>query len=190
MSGFCVKQPNGLYCRFSLTLDCPTDINLPSPPADCFEYAFSEVIDSFLPNNMPTAQFNALLRKMGYDGDLLKTPRMGYDPEIGPVPIEEPDREMDVRDWGTVEKPLEKARRRYMELRKSGKMPTPADKFHQHPTPLRAIRLYCIDCQGGTRRGPAICDTKNCPLWQFRMGKMPKIAGNAPPLQNTPPHDK
>jgi len=89
-----------------------------------------------------------------------------------------------------AESPIEKAHRRYMELRKSGRMPTIREKFKKHPTPLRAIRLFCIDCQGGSRRGPAICDTKKCPLWQFRMGKMPKIAGNAPPLQNNSIPDK
>lgn len=28
MGGFIVKQPNGLYCRFSTIVDCPTHINM------------------------------------------------------------------------------------------------------------------------------------------------------------------
>ena len=28
MAGFIAKQPNGLYCRFSTVVDCPTHKNL------------------------------------------------------------------------------------------------------------------------------------------------------------------
>lgn len=28
MAGFISKQPNGLYCRFSTVVDCPTDWNM------------------------------------------------------------------------------------------------------------------------------------------------------------------
>ena len=28
MGAFIVKQPNGLYCRFSTVVDCPTDWNM------------------------------------------------------------------------------------------------------------------------------------------------------------------
>ena len=42
--------------------------------------------------------------------------------------------------------------------------------FREHPTPLRAIRLFCIDCMGGTQKGPAKCNAVGCPLWTFRMG--------------------
>lgn len=28
MAGFVAKQPNGLYCRFSTVIDCPTDWNI------------------------------------------------------------------------------------------------------------------------------------------------------------------
>lgn len=66
---------------------------------------------------------------------------------------------------------IKKALEKYAELRDSGKMPTMEDKFRQHPTPLRAIRLFCIDCQGGNRLAPSACPAKQCPLWLFRMGK-------------------
>lgn len=28
MAGFIAKQPNGLYCRFSTVVDCPTHVNM------------------------------------------------------------------------------------------------------------------------------------------------------------------
>lgn len=67
--------------------------------------------------------------------------------------------------------PVEKAQKIYREMVRDGKVPTPEEKFRKHPTPLKAIRLFCIDCQGGTRRGPASCESRTCPLWAFRKGK-------------------
>ena len=66
---------------------------------------------------------------------------------------------------------IKKALQKYAELRNAGKIPTMLENFSKHPTPLRAIRIFCIECQGGNRLAPASCDSKSCPLWQFRMGK-------------------
>jgi hypothetical protein len=41
-------------------------------------------------------------------------------------------------------------------------------------SPLRAIRSQCVECMGGMVKEIAICPTKCCSLYRFRMGKMPK----------------
>jgi len=41
-------------------------------------------------------------------------------------------------------------------------------------TPLKAIRLKCLDCCGGSRKEVRLCPAKDCPLWPYRFGKMPK----------------
>ena len=88
MAGFIAKQPNGLYCRFSKVVDCPTHKNL-----DIEDYAtviemrgksrevaleevndiiqnnlkpFQEVIDRFVSNNMSEEEFNEWLKEVGY----------------------------------------------------------------------------------------------------------------------------
>lgn len=84
---FIVKQPNGLYCRFSSVVDCPTDwnmteedyielcaeraresarINLKNPYLKPFEM----VIEEFYPHNMTVEEFHKVMRDMGYDGEL------------------------------------------------------------------------------------------------------------------------
>lgn len=172
MGAFYAKQPNGRYCRFSKVVDCITDINIPDVSRDRPVFSFVKMIDHFIPNNMPTAQFNKLLREMGYEGEPLAIPQMSWDPyEKKDIPIEEPEQDYPIRDHSGKESALDRARRRYFELRKSGKMPTLRQKFAEHPTPLRAIRLMCIDCQGGSRKGPRTCQSAECPLWLFRMGK-------------------
>lgn len=85
MSAFIVKQPNGLYCRFSTIVDCPTHINMTRE--DYINYymeqakeeamenlkrieegniwcSFQELKDYFIPNNMTRKQFKECLRKM------------------------------------------------------------------------------------------------------------------------------
>lgn len=91
MAGFIAQQPNGLYCRFSTTVDCPTHYNL-----DKEDYAmvienrgksreeakkeaediiknylrpFDEVINRFVPNNMTEKEFEEWLKEVGYKGD-------------------------------------------------------------------------------------------------------------------------
>ena len=88
MSGFIAKQPNGLYCRFSNVTDCVTDINMTADDyiqmcvdkwgeasridaletLDYYVADFSEVISSFMPNNMSVKEFRKQLKEMGYDG--------------------------------------------------------------------------------------------------------------------------
>ena len=37
-------------------------------------------------------------------------------------------------------------------------------------TPLRAIRLKCLDCSGMSAKEVKLCHLWECPLWQYRMG--------------------
>lgn len=42
-------------------------------------------------------------------------------------------------------------------------------------TPLRAIRLNCIDCSGWSRNEVKLCVIPHCPLYPFRFGKNPNL---------------
>jgi hypothetical protein len=44
-------------------------------------------------------------------------------------------------------------------------------------TPLRAIRAHCIDCSGYSKPEVRKCVCPDCPLYQYRMGKNPAMAG-------------
>lgn len=39
--------------------------------------------------------------------------------------------------------------------------------------PLKAIRLKCVDCSGGSRSEVALCVIPDCPLYPYRMGRNP-----------------
>lgn len=39
--------------------------------------------------------------------------------------------------------------------------------------PIKAIRLKCLDCSGGSSVEVARCTAENCPLWHYRFGKNP-----------------
>ncbi len=41
-------------------------------------------------------------------------------------------------------------------------------------TPLKAIRAFCTECMGGVRKDVKTCNAPMCPLYPFRMGKLPK----------------
>ena len=41
-------------------------------------------------------------------------------------------------------------------------------------TSLRAIRLKCVDCSGGSFNEVKLCRVFDCPLWRFRLGRRPK----------------
>ena len=43
-------------------------------------------------------------------------------------------------------------------------------------TPMKAIRLKCLDCCAGQLLEINKCDFKNCPLWKYRTGHRPKDA--------------
>ncbi|HYE12201.1 MAG TPA: hypothetical protein VEF53_18685 [Patescibacteria group bacterium] len=80
MSGFIVKQPNGLYCRFSTTVDCPTHWNMTKEEyvnmimekakAEAEEILekylkpFEALNEWFIPNNMTQEEFDKLLKEM------------------------------------------------------------------------------------------------------------------------------
>ena len=82
MGAFISKQPNGLYCRFSTVVDCPTHWNMTREDylnnvtgtarnRDEAEsilrdhlVPFSEVIDHFMPNNMTQKEFDDLVKEM------------------------------------------------------------------------------------------------------------------------------
>ena len=40
-------------------------------------------------------------------------------------------------------------------------------------SPLRALRLRCIDCSGNSANEVRLCTAVQCPAWPFRMGKNP-----------------
>lgn len=42
---------------------------------------------------------------------------------------------------------------------------------HERVSPIRAIRLKCVDCCGGAAVEVRRCPSTDCPLWPFRMGK-------------------
>lgn len=80
MAGFIVKQPNGLYCRFSSVVGCPTDWNMTEE--DYIELCkkkaeedaretiknhlkpFDEVKERFYPANMTESEFNDFLKEV------------------------------------------------------------------------------------------------------------------------------
>jgi len=77
VGAFVAKQPNGLYCRFSTVVDCPTDWNMTADDyiEMCKEKAekeardvlanylqpFDMVKDRFYPNNMTEEEFEQFL---------------------------------------------------------------------------------------------------------------------------------
>jgi len=40
-------------------------------------------------------------------------------------------------------------------------------------TPVKSIRAYCIECQGGSHKEVRLCTSYDCPLYGYRMGKRP-----------------
>ena len=82
MGAFISQQPNGLYCRFSGIVDCPTHWNMTkedyinnttctvrskAEAEDILENylrPFSEVIERFAPNNMTQNEFDKLVKEM------------------------------------------------------------------------------------------------------------------------------
>lgn len=85
MSGFIAKQPNGLYCRFSGIVDCPTDWNMTEEEyielcvQNAIERAreeakrvlqyhvkpFEQVKEYFQPMNMTEEEFAQFLKEVG-----------------------------------------------------------------------------------------------------------------------------
>ena len=44
---------------------------------------------------------------------------------------------------------------------------------HRDMSPMRALRLRCLDCCGGSDTEVRYCTAKKCPSWPFRMGSSP-----------------
>ena len=44
---------------------------------------------------------------------------------------------------------------------------------HQRMSPLRALRLRCVDCSGDSAAEVRLCTAVTCPAWPFRMGANP-----------------
>ena len=40
-------------------------------------------------------------------------------------------------------------------------------------TPIKSIRMKCLDCSGGSTKEVRLCPVENCPLYPYRMGKRP-----------------
>ncbi len=44
---------------------------------------------------------------------------------------------------------------------------------HSAMSPLKALRLRCIDCCAGSSLEVRLCTAVNCPSWPFRLGRSP-----------------
>lgn len=44
---------------------------------------------------------------------------------------------------------------------------------HARVSPLRALRLKCLDCCNGSTQEVRLCTAVDCPSWPFRMGGNP-----------------
>ena len=44
---------------------------------------------------------------------------------------------------------------------------------HARVSPLRALRLKCLDCCNGAAQEVRLCTAVDCPSWPFRMGRNP-----------------
>ncbi len=55
-------------------------------------------------------------------------------------------------------------------------------------TPIKAIRLHCIECSQGLLKEVRLCEEEHCPLFPYRMGKNPCRTGigNADHFKNHP----
>jgi hypothetical protein len=50
---------------------------------------------------------------------------------------------------------------------------------HSAPTPLRAVRLACLECCDGSANEVRQCVATSCPLWTFRFGRRPSAEDKA-----------
>lgn len=47
------------------------------------------------------------------------------------------------------------------------------ESMEEKQSPLKQIRLYCLQCVCGSSDEVKRCSIKDCPLWSFRFGKNP-----------------
>lgn len=85
MGAFVTRQPNGLLCRFSSIVDCPTHYNMTDEEyiEMCAEKAIEEARDvlknhlkpfewlreRFIPNNMTEEEFERILSEMSKESE-------------------------------------------------------------------------------------------------------------------------
>ncbi|WP_163526630.1 hypothetical protein [Halobacillus ihumii] len=85
MGAFIAQQPNGLYCRFSTVVDCPTHWNMTKEDylnnitgtvskrevgeevLEVWLRPFPEVIERFLPNNMTQREFDNWIKEVSFE---------------------------------------------------------------------------------------------------------------------------
>ena len=58
-----------------------------------------------------------------------------------------------------------------MEANSRIKQKVETDNFFK--TPVKAIRVFCLDCCCGSRTDVRMCTRLNCSLYPFRMGRRP-----------------
>jgi hypothetical protein len=86
VAGFIVQQPNGLYCRFSTVVDCPTHWNMTREEylnnvtgtvngkeageeiLNDYLKSFSEVLNCFVSRNMSQEEFDEIIKVMSRVG--------------------------------------------------------------------------------------------------------------------------
>lgn len=49
-------------------------------------------------------------------------------------------------------------------------------------TPIKAIREHCLQCSGGSSNEVKLCQIPTCPLYIYRIGKNPAMAGRKGPV--------
>lgn len=47
---------------------------------------------------------------------------------------------------------------------------------HARVSPLRALRLKCLDCCNDSAQEVRLCTAVDCPSWPFRMGRNPRLS--------------
>lgn len=52
----------------------------------------------------------------------------------------------------------------------------PANPEKRYPSVLKAVRLHCIECNGGSLKATKLCPMAHCRLFPFRFGQMPNTA--------------
>ena len=56
---------------------------------------------------------------------------------------------------------------------KEAKVEDVRDELPKTTSPLRAVRLKCLDCTCNSPKEVEACPIKACPLWAFRFGRNP-----------------
>lgn len=51
------------------------------------------------------------------------------------------------------------------------------DKTTKRLSPVKAIKIKCLDCSGGVKKEVRECIIQDCPLYTFRLGKNPNRKG-------------